>query len=143
MATSRRHLISGLAAAALLIGCGGEAGPKAPPLPVGPTPPSGGGTAPKALTFASGLVNPWGLAFLPDGRLLITERPGHLRIVDVQLPGDKAITYLYAYACAWEPAGGPGGLAQHSFSRVFRVRRLGPPRLPDALGLKLVLRKAK
>lgn len=32
-------------------------------------------------TLVSGLENPWGLAFLPDGRLLITERPGRMRIV--------------------------------------------------------------
>jgi glucose/arabinose dehydrogenase len=32
-------------------------------------------------TLASGLVHPWGLAFLPDGRMLVTERPGRLRIV--------------------------------------------------------------
>ena len=32
-------------------------------------------------TVASGLEHPWALAFLPDGRMLVTERPGRLRIV--------------------------------------------------------------
>jgi glucose/arabinose dehydrogenase len=32
-------------------------------------------------TYAAGLENPWGMTFLPDGRLLVTERPGRLRIV--------------------------------------------------------------
>ncbi|MGF1593357.1 MAG: PQQ-dependent sugar dehydrogenase [Kiloniellaceae bacterium] len=31
-------------------------------------------------TLASGLENPWGMAFLPDGGILITERPGRLRL---------------------------------------------------------------
>ena len=32
-------------------------------------------------TIAMGLQNPWGLAFLPDGRFLVSERPGRLRVV--------------------------------------------------------------
>jgi aldose sugar dehydrogenase len=35
----------------------------------------------KVETIAHGLENPWGLAFLPDDRMLVTERPGRLHIV--------------------------------------------------------------
>lgn len=43
--------------------------------------PEAGPTKIKVETVASGLENPWGLQFLPDGRLLVTERPGRLRVV--------------------------------------------------------------
>ena len=33
----------------------------------------------RVVTLTSGLEHPWSLAFLPDGRLLVTERPGRLR----------------------------------------------------------------
>jgi len=40
-------------------------------------------TAPGKVTdVVRGLQHPWGLAFLPDGRMLVTERPGRLRVVD-------------------------------------------------------------
>jgi glucose/arabinose dehydrogenase len=35
----------------------------------------------KVEAVAKELENPWALAFLPDGRVLVTERPGRLRIV--------------------------------------------------------------
>ncbi len=34
----------------------------------------------RLVTVTRGLEQPWGMAFLPDGRLLITERPGRLRL---------------------------------------------------------------
>jgi len=33
---------------------------------------------------ASGLVHPWGLALLPDGQWLVTEKPGRMRVVSAQ-----------------------------------------------------------
>jgi glucose/arabinose dehydrogenase len=38
-------------------------------------------TAFKATVLTSGLASPWGIAVLPDGRLLVTEKAGKMRIV--------------------------------------------------------------
>ena len=38
----------------------------------------------RAVTLTDGLAHPWGLAFLPDGRMLVTERPGRLRLVSAK-----------------------------------------------------------
>jgi len=35
----------------------------------------------RVVTVADGLDEPWGLTWLPDGRMLVTEKPGQLRIV--------------------------------------------------------------
>lgn len=44
----------------------------------------------KLETVADDLDTPWGLAFLPDGRLLVSERPGRLRVLAAgQRPGEQ------------------------------------------------------
>lgn len=89
-----------LVAVALLLACGGCDGSARsqsrqpeetePPNAAGQKPAFVGQTrAPKlttdtafqVVTVARGLESPWGLAFLPDGRMLVTERPGRMRIV--------------------------------------------------------------
>jgi glucose/arabinose dehydrogenase len=54
---------------------------------------------------ASGLAHPWALAFLPEGRFLLTERPGRLRVVEANGRVNPALLGLPEVA-----ARGQGGL---------------------------------
>jgi glucose/arabinose dehydrogenase len=65
-------------------------------------------------TVASGLDHPWGLAFLPDGRLLVTERPGRMRIVDRSGALSPALGGVPRVA-----ASGQGGLLDVALDREF------------------------
>ena len=70
-------------------------------------------------TVADGLVHPWGLTFLPDGRMLVTERPGRLRIVspEGQLSEPLAgVPEVYAR--------GQGGLLDVALDSDFADNRL-------------------
>jgi glucose/arabinose dehydrogenase len=73
----------------------------------------------RLVTVAEGLVNPWSLAFLPNGDMLVTERPGRLRIIrDGQLdpapvPGVPKVS-----------VGGQGGLLDVALHPRFAENRL-------------------
>ena len=56
-------------------------------------------------TVAHGLRNPWAVAFLPEGRFLVTERPGRMRVVEPDGRVGPPLAGLPAIA-----AGGQGGL---------------------------------
>ena len=73
----------------------------------------------QATTVASGLERPWGLAFLPDGRMLVTEKPGRLRVVD----RNGALSAPLAGVPGVQ-AGGQGGLLDVALSPKFAADRL-------------------
>ncbi|HEY0567226.1 MAG TPA: PQQ-dependent sugar dehydrogenase [Xanthobacteraceae bacterium] len=109
-------------------------------------------------TIASGIANPWALAFLPDGRMLVTERPGRLRIVtregalsppvagvpsvsasgqggllDVILDRNYAQTRMI-YFCFAEPASGDSRTSMAAAKLIDE----GTPRLDD---VKIIFRQ--
>ncbi|HBS30495.1 MAG TPA: glucose dehydrogenase [Parvularcula sp.] len=88
----RLSLLAAAALGALISGCGAKDGAAAAPASG-----QGGGDARlqttladpapegkltlRVETLAEGLVNPWSIAFLPDGAILVTEREGRLRVI--------------------------------------------------------------
>jgi glucose/arabinose dehydrogenase len=131
-----------LVAGALTTGCGNQTD-AAPQGPIGSEQASF-----EVVTVAAGLEHPWGMAFLPNGDVLITERPGRLRLLregaldptpiagvpavyasgqggllDVALDPDFAANGLIYLSYA---AAGDGG----NSTRVLRAR-LGEGRLED------------
>ena len=73
----------------------------------------------RVTTFAQGLQHPWGLAFLPDGRMLVTERPGRLRLVSRDGQLSEPLAGVPAVL-----ARGQGGLLDVAVSPSFEQDRL-------------------
>lgn len=70
-------------------------------------------------TVASGLQNPWAVAFLPDGRFLVTERAGRLRVVERDGRLNKPVDGLPEVA-----TGGQGGLLDLVLDADFANNRM-------------------
>lgn len=69
--------------------------------------------------LAKGLVHPWSLAYLPDGRMLVTERPGRLRYVGADgalSPPLEGVPRVFAE--------GQGGLLDVALDPQFAANRL-------------------
>ncbi|MDP1584394.1 MAG: PQQ-dependent sugar dehydrogenase [Bradyrhizobium sp.] len=67
---------------------------------------------------ASGLAHPWALAFLPDGRMLVTERAGRMRVVT---PEGQVSPPLKGVPEVW--ASGQGGLLDVVTDKAYAQNR--------------------
>lgn len=76
-------------------------------------------TAVSREVLATGLQIPWGIAPLPDGRLLVTERPGRLRLVSTDGTLSDPLSGVPESA-----ANGQGGLLDVTISPSFGSDRL-------------------
>jgi glucose/arabinose dehydrogenase len=110
--------------------------PSAPQPGVDPRPPEAKGQTPAfvgqtrapeqkanvvfdVVTVAEGLDRPWGLAFLPGGKMLVTEKPGRMRIVGA----DGKLSEPVAGLPAVDPRG-QGGLLDVTLDPAFASNRL-------------------
>lgn len=73
----------------------------------------------RLVTVARGLEKPWGMAFLPDGRLLVTEKPGRLRVVGTDGKVGPPLAGIPAVDAA-----GQGGLLDVALDPEFAATRL-------------------
>ena len=73
----------------------------------------------EVVTVAEGLQNPWGMTFLPDGRMLVTEKPGRLRIVGTDGKLSEPVAGLPAV-----DARNQGGLLDVSLDPAFAKNQL-------------------
>lgn len=69
--------------------------------------------------IAAGLEHPWGLALMPDGRWLVTERPGRLRVIAANGAKGAPVTGLPAV-----DARGQGGLLDVAVGPGFATDRM-------------------
>lgn len=74
--------------------------------------------APRSEVIASGLENPWGVTFLPEGRFLVTERPGRIRVVGADGKLGPSVAGLPPIA-----VGGQGGLLDVLADSAFDKNR--------------------
>jgi glucose/arabinose dehydrogenase len=93
-------------------GCGGQPGAAQGPI-------ASEQATFELVTVARGLDHPWGMAFLPDGDVLVTERPGRLRLVR-----DRALDPEPIAGVPPVYASGQGGLLDIALDPAFASNRM-------------------
>jgi glucose/arabinose dehydrogenase len=93
------------------------------------------------VTVASGLDHPWGLQFLPDGRMIVTERAGRLRLVTAKgqlsppVAGVPAVLTNSGQAGLFDVALDPDFAQNHTLYFAYFERR------PNGQGLSVARAK--
>ncbi|WP_326538385.1 PQQ-dependent sugar dehydrogenase [Pseudorhodoferax sp.] len=120
--TSRRRRLAVIGLLLAGAGCGGGGGDggnggpaPAPPPPAPPPPPPPEPGPPVLGTLHSGLQSPWGLAVLPDGTLLVTQRGGSL----LRLSADGRTTLARIDGIPTVASSGQGGLLDVAIDPEF------------------------
>ncbi len=134
--TTARHVASAIGIAVAVICAGAPSPVDAQNAGVDPRPPNAPtqspafpgqtrapeqklGVAFDVVTVAQGLVAPWGLTFLPGGKLLVTEKPGRLRVVAADGTLSEPVAGLPAV-----DARGQGGLLDVALHPNFATNKL-------------------
>jgi glucose/arabinose dehydrogenase len=96
------------------------------------TTPGSASAAVRAETVATGLAIPWEIAFMPDGRALVTERPGRVRLLDRHRRLRRApVAYVPV------SARGEGGLLGLALDPRFGTNRLVYLYFTTATGMRV------
>ena len=94
-------LVLGLVSVVALRSCRADAGVARAPEPA---------PLPFAITEVANFEEPWAMAFLPDGRLLVTEKAGHLKLLK---PGGEVAEVTGVPAVDYGGQGGLGDVVLH------------------------------
>lgn len=86
-----------------------------------PAPTLGANPVLRGVVVQTGLVNPWDLAFLPDGKMIVTERPGRIRVYASGLAGAALLATTNVFGVRAE---GEAGLMGIAVDHLFRSNRL-------------------
>ncbi|WP_133000399.1 PQQ-dependent sugar dehydrogenase [Luteimonas arsenica] len=114
-------LAAATAFALVLAACNGSARPAedataaAPDAQAAPEPDAGAGAAGDGRPFEVDVIavldEPWAMSFLPDGRLLVTEKKGRLKLVDVETGASQDVAGVPEVAYGGQ--GGFGDVVPH------------------------------